>query len=670
MLTRKQVRSAGKSRPTDPLVGKVVHKRYRIERRIASGGMATVYEAVDQRLQRTVALKVMHPGLGDPKEYAARFEREARAAARLAAPNVVGVHDFGNDRGTVYLAMELVPGKTTLRDVINAEAPMSPTRALGLLEPVVVALAAAHKAGIMHRDMKPENVLIAPNGAVKVADFGLARAISSTTQHTRTGVLIGTVSYVAPELVEHGISDARADVYAVGVIAFELLTGRKPHEGSNPIQVAYKHVNSDIPAPSSVVGTVPAIVDDLVAAMTARDPRFRPADASDLLVQLRRVQRALATGGEAAAAPAGPTPRPAPAPTPAPTPVIPAPPAPDPMTDTASRTAVVAPLPARPVAPARPTSAIPVDTAKRVSHPIQVAPRRRRRWRGPLVLLMALLLAAGIGSGAWWFGYGRYTAVPGVLNLKETAATTKLTDAGFDVEVTRAFTNSDSDKGLVVDADPAGGERVVPGSTITLTVSKGIEDYELKDTAGWDLDRAQDYLASIKMVSGQVHEVWSETVGEGLVIRTDPAAGQTLRPGHTVQVWVSKGRKPINFGDWASKSADRAEEVLTGKGLDVVRTEDFSDTVPAGMVISQSPTAGPLFRGDSVSLLVSKGPELFEVPSVQGDSLEQAEETLEGAGFDVDVEKHSLYVGWDRVISEDNAGQMLPKGATVTIYIV
>src|SRR4051794_18471618 len=256
--------------------------------------MATVYEATDLRLDRTVAVKVMHPGLGDD-EFAARFVSEARAAARLSHPNVVSVFDQGNDDGTVFLAMELIPGHT-LRDTIGKEAPLSPARALALLEPVVSALANAHRAGLIHRDVKPENVLIADDGRVKVADFGLAKAMSATTQHTATGVLIGTVSYVAPELVVEGRSDARADVYAVGVILYELLTGTKPHAGETPIQVAYKHVHEDVPPPSRLVPGIPDYVDALVARATARDREQRPSDAGVLLHHLRRVNQAVTSG--------------------------------------------------------------------------------------------------------------------------------------------------------------------------------------------------------------------------------------------------------------------------------------------------------------------------------------------------------------------------------------
>ena len=280
----------------DPLIGRVLDGRYRVGPKIARGGMATVYEAVDLRLDRVCAVKVMHSGLGDDHDFAGRFVREARAAARLSHPHVVGVFDQGDDDGTLFLAMEYVPGHT-LRDLIRKEAPMPPAKALSMIEPVLSALAAAHAAGLIHRDVKPENVLLADDGRVKVADFGLARAVSADTQHTATGgVLIGTVSYLAPELVVDGRADARSDVYAAGVLIYEMLTGRKPHEGDSPIQVAYKHVHEDVPPPSRLVPGLPPYVDALVARATARDHELRPADARVLLHQVRRVRGALDHG--------------------------------------------------------------------------------------------------------------------------------------------------------------------------------------------------------------------------------------------------------------------------------------------------------------------------------------------------------------------------------------
>ncbi len=283
-------------RTADTLIGRVLDGRYRVGPKIARGGMATVYEATDLRLDRTVAVKVMHEGLADDDEFVHRFQREARSAARLAHHNVVAVFDTGEDNGTLFLVMEYVPG-LTLRDLIRKEAPMAPAKALAVIEPVLSALAAAHDAGILHRDVKPENVLLADDGRVKVADFGLSRAINSETQHTATGgVLIGTVSYLSPELVVNNRADARADVYAAGVIIYEMLTGQKPHQADSPIQVAYKHVHQDIPAPSAAVPGIPSYVDALVARATARDTALRPADARVLLHQVRRVRQALDHG--------------------------------------------------------------------------------------------------------------------------------------------------------------------------------------------------------------------------------------------------------------------------------------------------------------------------------------------------------------------------------------
>ena len=283
-------------RTADALIGRVLDGRYRVGPKIARGGMATVYEAIDLRLDRTVAVKVMHEGLTDDDEFVRRFQREARSAARLAHQNVVAVFDTGDDDGTLFLVMEYVPG-LTLRDLIRKEAPMSPAKALAVIEPVLSALAAAHTAGILHRDVKPENVLLADDGRVKVADFGLARAINSDTQHTATGgVLIGTVSYLSPELVVNGHADARADVYAAGVLIYEMLTGHKPHQAESPIQVAYKHVHEDIPPPSASTPGIPPYVDALVARATARDTALRPADAGVLLHQVRRVRNALDHG--------------------------------------------------------------------------------------------------------------------------------------------------------------------------------------------------------------------------------------------------------------------------------------------------------------------------------------------------------------------------------------
>ncbi|SFC05379.1 serine/threonine protein kinase [Nocardioides terrae] len=662
---RGQSRAGAQARPTvtdhDPLLGRTLDGRYRITSRIARGGMAGVYEATDLRLDRTVAVKVMHSGmggggggLGDDSAYVARFVREARAAARLSHPHVVSVYDQGEDGGSPYLVMELVPGHT-LRDTITSQSPMAPRRALALLEPVLAALAAAHRAGLVHRDIKPENVLISDEGAIKVADFGLARAVTADTQHTSTGVLIGTVSYIAPEIVTEGRADARADVYSAGILLYELLTGRKPHEGETPIQVAYKHVHEDVAPPSRLVPALPPYVDALVARATARDPGLRPADAGVLLRQVQRVGSALAAG----------------------------------MRDDEELTADLA-LPARVTddttperwdqpldlhddrtrAVSRPTRA-PAPLRAPVAAPV-AAPASARRRRGPLKVALAVLLVAAIAGAALWFGYLRYTSTPGVLGLTQAAAQSRLKAAGLDVEVGRPAYSDTVAAGRVLRTSPSPGDRVLDGGTVTVVLSKGVEQYQVPDLAGRTVDQAQDALLGIKMTYGKAVKRWSETVPAGQVIRTDPAAGATLRPGTSVDVWVSKGRRPIEVADWTGKSLDRARPALEGAGLTVETDSRYDDDVPEGRVISQSPDSGTLYKGDTVSLVVSRGPQLVEIPGgLRGMGVDAATGRLEDLGFKVETAKTDHYLGLGFVWSSDpDSGKKIPKGSTITLYLV
>ncbi|WP_372733325.1 Stk1 family PASTA domain-containing Ser/Thr kinase [Nocardioides sp.] len=647
------------SAAADPLLGRMLDGRYRIRSRIARGGMATVYEATDLRLERTVAVKVMHPGMGDDDEFAARFVSEARSAARLSHPNVVAVYDQGNDDGTVFLAMELISGHT-LRDTISKEAPMAPAKALRLLEPVVSALASAHRAGLVHRDVKPENVLIADDGRVKVADFGLAKAVSANTRHTATGVLIGTVSYVAPELVVEGSSDARADVYAVGVILYELLTGTKPHQGETPIQVAYKHVHEDVPAPSQAVPGIPDYVDALVARATARDREQRPADSGVLLQHLRRVTQALHDGVvEDPDLVSDLRPRP----------VIPALP-----TDTAEvvRREPTASLHHAAALGAPPARLAPTPSREGKPDKRPGRPGRSGRSRlGPILLSLALLVAAAVGVGAWWFGYARYTTTPGVIGLAQAEATERLESLGLEVVLDEAAYSDTVQRGRVISTDPGPGERVLDGAEVAIVVSLGKEVYDLPKLAGLTVDEAQDVILGTKLAFGKSIPRFSETVKKGIVISSDPKPGTTLRPGAIVDLIVSKGRRPLQVGDWVGKDADRAEEVLTDRGLKVSRSSTYSTSVARGLVISQDPRGGTLFRNDTVQLLVSLGPELVEVPSVRAQGVESATETLKALGFKVKTQKAPGYLGLGFVFSTDpQSGTELPKGSTVTLYLI
>ncbi|WP_237111459.1 Stk1 family PASTA domain-containing Ser/Thr kinase [Nocardioides sp. WS12] len=696
MRDDQRARGDNAARPGDPRrtqdhqSGRLLDNRYRIGLRIARGGMASVYEAVDTRLDRTVAVKIMHPGLGDATShdddsFARRFVREARSAARLSHSNVVAVYDQGRDEtgdGTIYLVMEYVPGHT-LRDTITKEAPMSPERALAIIDPVLSALAAAHRAGLIHRDVKPENVLIADDGRIKVADFGLAKAVSSETQHTATnGVLIGTVSYLAPELVIEQRADARADVYAVGVILFELLTGTKPHTGESPIAVAYRHVHHDVPAPSSVVPGLPAYVDALVARATTRDPSLRPSDATVLLHHVHRVSHALQSGVRDdpelvddllpnARVPESDelqdndtTPEPVSSLWESTPDLIPSRSAGRRDADDRESTTVIpAPMPPPPrsLPPARPQ---------------QQAPRERRGRRGVVLALLVALLVAALSAGGYWFGWGRYTSTPSVVSLDQAAAEVKLDEAGLEFSVEQEVYSESVAAGIVIATDPKPGERILPGDTVELTVSRGKERYDVPDLRGMTADEAESALSEVKMVLGRTTEAFSDTVPTGKVIATKPAFGTpaaTLQPPNTtVDLVVSKGKKPITISDWTGRDAKEIETALERRGLQVKVTDsEFSDDVAKGAIISQNPKTGVLYKGDTIELVVSKGPELVAVPPVRYLSTKDAVDRLKDLGFKVRKEHASIFLSGQVAWATDpEAGERVKKGSTIVLYIV
>ncbi len=676
----------------DPLTGRVLDGRYEVGTRIARGGMASVYRATDLRLDRLVALKIMHAGLGDDDDFVGRFVREARAAARLSHPNVVGVFDQGDDDGTLFLAMEYVDGGT-LRDLMREQAPLRPSAALALLDPVLAALGAAHQAGLVHRDVKPENVLLADDGRVKVADFGLARAVSADTRHTTAGVLIGTVSYLSPELLIDGRADARSDVYAAGVLLYEMLTGRKPHEAESPIQVAYKHVHEDVPPPSRLVPEIPPYVDALVARATARDRDLRPADARVLLRQVRRVRAALDEGVTEDAeltsdlAPAVPVQRVGDA---------------DidyvredledaPVVLTAAQatrrgadgrpedTSVIGsrrqPGPVAPTVP--PPGSASEGSASGSAGPGNRAPgstsvsRPRRSRRGPLLLVLVLLLATAAGAGVWWFGAGRYTTTPGLIDLTSRAAEAKLEKAGLGMELAGRAYSETVPVGRVVTTDPKGGERVPRNGTVGVTLSQGPERHPVPVLADLTLDRAQAALQDASLAFGEASYVYSEKVARGVVVRSAPVAGTRLKRDAAVDLVVSRGPRPIKVPDLRGKDADQATKALTRIHLRVDRSEVNSDTVPAGDVVSQTPHGGRLFRGDRVQLVVSKGPVLVDVPRVVGRGADSAASTLEAAGFSVRTERVEYYIALGVVVKQSpGSGERAPRGSTVTIYVV
>ncbi|WCN00878.1 Stk1 family PASTA domain-containing Ser/Thr kinase [Streptomyces sp. M92] len=649
----------------DPLVGQVLDGRYRVEARIAVGGMATVYRAVDTRLDRVLALKVMHPTLATDATFVERFIREAKSVARLDHPNVVQVFDQGAEGAYVYLAMEYIAG-CTLRDVLRERGALGPRAALDILEPVLAALGAAHRAGFVHRDMKPENVLIGDDGRVKVADFGLVRAVDTVTN--TTGAVLGTVSYLAPEQIEQGTADPRVDVYACGVVLYEMLTGGKPHEGDSPAQILYKHLHEDVPPPSAAVPDMAYELDELVASATARNPEIRPHDAVALLARTREARAALTQEQLDAVPPQA---------------------LPGEHDNAEDRTSVIPraltmprPLPVNEDEGDGTDGAFPAHDASssdgvhrtsRLTAPPPTPPhsRRPRLRRGPLAVVVAVLLVLGVGTGVWYINSGQFTKVPALLSKTEAQARDRLADAGLDVgKVDHAYSDT-VERGKVISTDPGVGTRIRKNDSVSLTVSDGPETVKLPDVQGYKLDRARTVLKDEGLEPGMVTRAFSEEVPRGFVISTKPKTGTTVRAGSAVALVVSKG-SPIDVPDVTGDDLAGARAELTEAGLKVkVADEQVNSEYDRGRVARQTPGSGSrAAEGDTVTLTVSKGPEMIEVPDVVGDSVDDAKRKLRDAGFEVDEDRGLLGLFGDTVKEQSvEGGDTAPKGSTIKITI-
>lgn len=665
----------------DQLVGDVLDGRYEVLQRLARGGMATVYRAWDRRLERIVAIKVMHEGLGDDSDFVAKFDREARAAARLCDQSVVSIFDQGHDHGRPYIVMEFVEG-STLRSIITRDAPLSPLRALQMIEPVAAALAVAHDSGLVHRDVKPENVLISDRGVIKVADFGLARTITAQTSTHTQGLLIGTVSYLPPELLTSGRADSWSDVYSTGVMLFEMLTGSKPYTGDTPITVAYKHVNEDIPLPSAVLAQnhpvqarrepIPDYVDALVAACTRRNPQARPADGRELLRRVRRVRRALERGIRsdealaalvfpAAALPWSIEPTEIISPDSVPTAVLHQLAAlttgePQPM---ASGVANPVHLDSEPLTPVEPLPAVvvpPVHAARPPSRPPHGQPvavqafdgsvsnrfpglsqSRRKRRQSVTMTILVLLLAVSVGLGGWWFASGRYVTTPSVINHTRAEAEAIAQASGMTISFTEEYSET-VPVGLVMRSVPGPGDRVVRTTRLAAVISQGPERFAVPRLVGLTLDEARSALSAVNLLPGTITEDWSESQ-IGMVIGAGFNEGDLLKRGATVDLTVSRGREPLTIPSVVNMLLEDAQRLLTDAGFEVAIGQEKADSkVPKGSVISQEPANGTGHRGDTITLVVSKGAEMVRVPEVRkGDRLDDALKRLEGAGFEVEV---------------------------------
>ena len=656
----------------EALIGRVLDERYVIGQRIARGGMASVFMATDKRLDRVVAVKVMHSGMGDDRQFTERFVREARSAAKLNHSNVVSVFDQGSDGDVTYLVMEYVPGNT-LRDVMREECPMPPRRALTLMEQILIALSAAHAAHIIHRDVKPENVLMTPTGDIKVADFGLARAVSAATTATG-GTLIGTVSYLAPEIVVNDGADARSDVYACGALLYEMLTGLKPHAGESPIQVAYKHVHEDIAAPSATVPGIPPFVDALVARTTARDRDKRSTDAHVMLQQVRQVLRGIDAGIAddpeltQDLLPSGPvafeggdagdsedTER---------------------VASDGTATEVVSTGgftahdseqtlhwrtdPAGSTG-ARPPGLHPVMTPERYKAVKKEQPDNRRGKALFIGAVMLAILAALIG---FYFGVGRYVDTPRLVGLSQEQAISQAKGQGFTLNVAEREFSETAPLGTIIETDPKPGAKILPQDTIKAVISKGKERYDIPQLKGMSLTEAMAVLDKLHLKVGSKSEKFDEKIADGDVVGTKVKTGTSVKRNFVVDLFVSKGRQPVKVVNYAGKTEGEATKGLGDAGFRVGVQRAFSDSTKKGIVISQAPNSGTKFKNDTITISVSKGPESINVPNVKGKKKNEAVKILEKAGFKV----QSLGSGNFDVRSQSPGPDQKAKvGSTVTI---
>lgn len=600
------------------LTGELIDNRYLLKRQIASGGMATIYAGIDTRLDRSVAVKIMHAHLANDEAFVSRFIKEAKATAALSHPNIVSIQDQGWNEGgppAVFLVMELVEG-STLRDLLHQSGSFSTDQAMRFITPILSALAAAHQLGIIHRDIKPENILISNDGRIKVADFGLARNTSlAQTMTAESSVVLGSVSYLSPEQVQRGIADARSDVYAIGILLFEMLLGRKPYDGETPIQIAYRHVNDRIPNVKEFKPEIPDEIADLIFQATAPNPDQRPKDAEQLLNQIRDIQAKLDPKRRQMSLELD----------------LP------PVTPKVSKKPKVSIGSAFGGLKEKTNQLISSNSTNLAKQEDSVGTKKRkvskRVKRNRIIALLILLTM--IFGGYQLLGVGKIS-VPSLVGMNQAEATKVLLELGLTAEVAEEIFSEDIAKGKIISTSPGGGGRVSPAGKVGLVISKGQERIEIPSVTNLTPDLATQKIAELGLTIGDVNEAFDMKIPAGFVIGTDPKNGDKVKRNSVVNIVVSKGVEKVSLISYVGKGGDEALSELTNKGFDVNVVYKFSDRVFKGLVISQTPeSSDSIGLGSKVELVLSKGPEFVFVPNVLGKSKNDASLDLENLGLKV-----------------------------------
>ena len=606
--------------------------RYHVVDRIAAGGMGEVFRAHDAVLERPVAIKVLHRSLAGDAGFVERFRREARAAASLNHQNIVAVHDWGSVDGIYYMVMEYVAGRS-VRELLNQEGLLAPAQAVDVLEQTLAALQHAHRQGIVHRDIKPENLMVTRDGVVKVADFGLARAFADA-QITEAGTVTGTVQYLAPEQLQGEPADPRTDVYALGVVAFELLTGRLPFSGETPMAIAYQHIHERVPNPSSFNRAVPASLDGWVASATEKERELRPESAAEARRDLVAESASL-------------------------------PPA-EPLGSLVPEITVIPPAAENGAAPSvdpAETMTIPGRTAKH-------ARTKRRWWNVALLVLLALGVIATGAWAAWTYVIPHEVDVPNVVGMPVDQAQGRLGDAGLVVRIAEGHYSTKVEADHVLRVEPAEGTTVEKGDRVTLVPSLGPRPVPVPDLIGKTLPKARELLRDADLHVGKVTKDYNERYEEGLVVHQGVKADNDAPVGSDIDLVISKGPTPVPVPKVVGLKQSEATAALQAEGFGVSASEAFSENVDKGVVISQTPAQGTEYQpGNSVSIVVSKGPPEFAMPSVVGMTRDAAVDKLTGLGLRVDASIVPGHAGARVVFQEPAAGTTVRAGDLVHIYV-